>query len=69
MAAKILVLCCSQFDTVAWSVYFWAIRSLSPIQNQLSFLKVEFSLFALELLLQNEKRKLTSNICYGFQIE
>ena len=51
------------------SVYFSAIRSPSPLQNQLSFAEVDFSLFVFELPLQNEKRKSTSNIRFGFQIE
>ena len=51
------------------SVYFSAIRSPSPLQNQLSFAEVDFSLFVLELPLQNEKRKSSSTIRFGSQIE
>jgi len=45
----------------------WTICSLFPLQNQLSFVECDFSLFVLELSLQNEKRKLTSTIRLGFQ--
>ena len=51
------------------SVYFCAIPSSSPVQNQLSFAEVDFSLFVLELPLQNEKRKSSSTIRFGSQIE
>ena len=37
------------------SVYFWAIRSPSPVQNQLSLAQVDFSLFVLELPIPNRK--------------
>ena len=51
------------------SVYFSAICSLSPLQNQLPFAEVDFSLFVLELPLQNEKRKKSSStIRFGSQI-
>ena len=36
-------------------MYFWAIRSPSPVQNQLSLAQVDFSLFVLELPLPNRK--------------
>jgi len=51
------------------SVYFWAIRLQSLLQNQLSFAEVDFSIFVLELPLQNEKQKSSSTIRFVSQIE
>ena len=42
---------------------------LSPLQNQLSFTEVDFSLFVLELPFQNEKRKSSSTIHFRSQIK
>ena len=61
---------CSKLPTLwsVWSVHFGAICLRLPLHNQLSFVEVDFSLFVLELLLRNEKRKLSSTFHFNSQI-